>query len=201
MARRAAPPALPRAVPVRPGRTGSARGEARGPITLRRATIADLPVLVRHRRGMWEEIGGRTARDLDRADGVYRRWARREMAGGKFLGLLAVDPIGRAAASGVLWIAPAHPRPGRFARLTTPTIMSMYTDPAFRRLGLASRIVTWMVAWARARGYARIYLNASTMGRPVYAKLGFVSGNEMRLDLQAPRGRRSVAAGTGRRRR
>ncbi len=150
---------------------------------------------------MWEDIGGRSAHDLDRADEVYRRWARREIAAGKFLGLIAADPNGRPAASGVLWIAPAHPRPGRFARLTTPTIMSMYTDPDFRRLGLASRNVEWMVAWARARGYARIYLNASTMGRPVYAGLGFVSGNEMRLDLQVPRGRRRVPAGARRRRR
>ena len=148
---------------------------------------------------MWDDIGGRSPRVLDRADGIYRRWARREIAAGRFLGLLAEDASGRPAASGVLWIAPAHPRPGALSRLTAPYIMSMYTEPEFRRRGLASRIVRRMVRWARGRGYARIYLNASTMGRPVYARLGFVVGNEMRLDLR-PSGRRRGPAGPRRRR-
>jgi GNAT superfamily N-acetyltransferase len=147
---------------------------------------------------MWADIGGRSRPVLDRADPVYRRWARREMASGRLIGLVAEDRSGRPAASGVLWIAPAHPRPGVFARLTTPYVMSMYTEPEFRHRGAASRIVRWMVRWARDRGYPRIYLNASTMGRPVYARLGFVPGNEMRLDLHPARRRR--ARRTGRRR-
>ena len=182
MARRATAGGPSRATRPRPSRAGR--------FTLRRTTVADIPVLVRHRRGMWEDIGGRSPRVLDRADVTYRRWVRKEIRAGRFFGLLAEDRDGRPAASGVLWIAPAHPRPGPFSRLTAPYVMSMYTEPEFRRLGLASRLVQWMIRYARSRGYPRLYLNASRYGRPVYAKLGFVDGNEMRLDLQASRSRR-----------
>ncbi|HLN51522.1 MAG TPA: GNAT family N-acetyltransferase [Thermoplasmata archaeon] len=189
--------------PTRTTRPRRARSSRADRVTLRRTTVADIPVLVRHRRGMWEDIGGRSPRVLDRADVTYRRWVRREIRAGRFIGLLAEDRDGRPAATGVLWVAPAHPRPGPFSRLTAPYVMSMYTEPEFRRLGLASRLVQWMIRYTRSRGYPRLYLNASRYGRPVYAKLGFEDGNEMRLDLQATRSRRGGAGGArarGRRR-
>jgi GNAT superfamily N-acetyltransferase len=135
---------------------------------------------------MWEEIGGRSARQLDRADANYRRWIRQEMAAGRFFGFVAEDSGARPLASGVVWLAPSQPRPPPLDRSTMPYIMSMYTEPSARRRGLALLLVRRMIAFARQRKYGRIYLNASRFGRPVYARLGFVEGNEMRLNLLAP---------------
>lgn len=152
-------------------------------LTLRTTTPSDLPTLVLHRRRMWEEIGRRTRAELDRADPAYRRWVVRETRARRFIGFLVEDPQGRVAGSGAVWLQPAQPRPGRLSRLQMPYIMSMYTEPAFRRRGVASRIVRAMVRWATLHGYRRIFLHASPAGRPVYQRLGFASGSEMRLEL------------------
>lgn len=132
---------------------------------------------------MWEEIGGFAPRDLDRADRAYRRWVVRERRARRFLAFVVEEPPGRPVASGALWKAPAQPRPGRLARESMPYVLSMYTEPAVRGRGLASDLVRAMVAWSAAHGYRRVYLHASKSGRPVYARLGFVDGNEMRLEL------------------
>ena len=160
-----------------------------GRLRLRATTGRDLPTLVQHRRRMWEEIGGRTRAELDRADPAYRRWVVRETRAGRFLGFLVEDAKGRVAGTGAVWLQPAQPRPGRLSWLEMPYILSMYTEPEYRGRGVASRLVRAMVRWATRHGYRRIFLHASRLGRPVYEKLGFADGNEMRLDL--PRRRAS----------
>jgi len=132
---------------------------------------------------MWEAIGGRTPRELDRADPIYRRWMRRERRAGRFVAFLAEDASGRVIGSGAVWLQPAQPRPGKLARESMPYILSMFTEPEARGRGVASSLVRAMIAYATRRGYRRIFLHASAQGRPVYAALGFVPGNEMRLEL------------------
>jgi GNAT superfamily N-acetyltransferase len=168
-----------------------ARGDRATPpaLRLRRATAADVDLLVEHRRKMWLAIGGRLRAHLDRADPVYRRWVRRELAARHFFGFVVEAPDGRPAGSGAIWLVPTQPRPGRLGRPRLPYILSMFTEPEFRGRGVATQIVAAQVRWAEARGYARIVLHASPMGRSVYARLGFAAGNEMRLDLPARRRR------------
>jgi GNAT superfamily N-acetyltransferase len=165
-------------------------------LPVRRAGPRDLDLLVAHRHRMWLDIGGRLRRDLDRADPVYRRWVRRETAARRFVGFVVEDARGRPAGSGAVWLVPTQPRPGRLGRKPRmPYVMSMFTEPAVRGRGVATRIVREMIRWARRRGYARIFLHASRQGRPVYERLGFVSANEMRLDLAALPRRRRTAGG------
>ena len=161
----------------------AAPSAGRGRLKLRRTNARDLPTLVEHRRRMWEEIGGPTRAELDRADPAYRRWVVRETRAHRFIGFLVEDAKGRAAGSGAVWLQPAQPRPGRLSRLHMPYILSMFTEPEFRGRGVASRLVRAMVRWATLHGYRRIFLHASSMGHPVYATLGFSDGNEMRLEL------------------
>jgi GNAT superfamily N-acetyltransferase len=136
---------------------------------------------------MFSDIGGRTPRELAAHDRVYGRWARERMHTGELRAFIVEDPEGRAVGSGAIWLQPQQPRPGRLARRAWPYIMSMYTEPAFRGRGVASRLVDVMVRWATAHGYPRMFLHASKMGRTVYARAGFLDGNEMRLDLPARR--------------
>ena len=148
------------------------------------ATLGDLAVLVRHRRAMWEAIGRGTPRQLAVHDRVYRRWVRAEWAAGRFAAFLVRDRDGPVLGSGAVWLVPAQPRPGPRIQRLAPYILSMYTDPAARGLGVASRIVRALVGWARARGYPRVTLHASKMGRGVYERLGFRTTNEMRYTLR-----------------
>ena len=157
----------------------------------RRASERDLPLLVRHRHRMFRAIGRWSERDLARHDRTYARWALGEMRARRLIGLVVVTSEGRPVGSGVVWLQPSQPRPGKLSRLTMPYIMSMFTEPQFRGKGVATRLVEEMVRWATVRGYRRIFLHASTLGRPVYARLGFENGNEMRLDLPRRASRRS----------
>ncbi len=146
---------------------------------------------------MWRELRRFRPADLDRHDIDYRAWVRRQMATGKFLAFVVDDGSGRPVASGALWLMPSQPRPGPLGRGEVPYVLSMFTDRRHRGLGVASRIVQEMIAWARARRYGRLVLHASRFGRPVYERLGFENGSEMRLALpggrQARRARRSRA--------
>jgi GNAT superfamily N-acetyltransferase len=158
--------------------------------TLRLGTEKDLPTLLRHRRRMFVEIRRRSRREMDEHDLRYRRWARAGLRSGELRAYVVEGPSGRPAGSGAVWLAPQQPRPGRYAGPRMPYILSMYTERWARGHGVASRIVRAMVDWATAEGFARIYLHASDMGRPVYERLGFVAGNEMRLELPGPSARR-----------
>ena len=136
---------------------------------------------------MWRELRRFRPGELDRHDLVYRRWVRRQMAAGKFRALLAERPDGTVLASGALWLMPSQPRPGPLGRGEIPYILSMYTERPERGRGYATWIVQGLVAWSRARGYGRVLLHASRFGRPVYARLGFENGSEMRLALRPRR--------------
>lgn len=54
-------------------------------------------------------------------------------------------------------------------------IMNLYTEPVFRKQGIASAILDLLVKEARERGVSSISLKATEMGRPLYDKYGFVS--------------------------
>ena len=53
-------------------------------------------------------------------------------------------------------------------------IMNMYVRPAYRRRGIATRILDLLVKDARDRGISCITLEATDAGRPLYEKYGFI---------------------------
>ncbi len=164
-------------------RPGSRRG--RTPFRIRPAGASDADLLVRHRQGMWRDIRAFRPAELARAGPRYRWWMHRERTAHRFFAFVAETRAGDVAGSGAVWLQPSQPRPGRLSRLETPYIMSMYTEPAFRRQGVGSSLVRHMLAWARRRGFVRVTLHASEFGRPVYERIGFEDSNEMRFNLRS----------------
>jgi GNAT superfamily N-acetyltransferase len=133
---------------------------------------------------MWEAIAIHPVSQI-RADAPrYRRWMLREIWARRFYAFIAETADGRVAGSGAVWLQPVQPRPDPAPRPATPYIMSMFTGPGFRGMGVASELVETMVRWARGRGYSRVSLHASKAGRPVYERLGFEATNEMRRNLR-----------------
>ena len=57
-------------------------------------------------------------------------------------------------------------------------IMNMFTDPNYRRKGIAFRTLDLLVKDAKSRGIDAISLEATDMGRPLYEKYGFVKMND-----------------------
>ena len=63
-------------------------------------------------------------------------------------------------------------------------ILSIYTTPAHRGRGCASRMLTTILQQARQMGVGRLWLHASDQGAPLYASRGFApKGSEMELYL------------------
>lgn len=61
-------------------------------------------------------------------------------------------------------------------------IMNMYTDPEYRRRGIAFKTLDILVKDIKNKGITAISLEATEMGRPLYEKYGFVAmNNEMEL--------------------
>ncbi len=162
-------------------------------VRLRRASVDDLALLVRHRHRMWSDIGNRSEADVREHDQRYRRWARLRLRSGELAGVVAETPDGFPVGSGLVWFRPDQPRPGVRA-LLSPYILSMYTEPEWRGRGVASQIVGRLVAMSRRPGIASVVLHASKFGRRLYRRLGFERTWEMRfwLDPRIPK-RRALA--------
>jgi GNAT superfamily N-acetyltransferase len=138
---------------------------------------------------MWEDMGIRDSRVLDDADRAYRKWVKSEITKGNVVGWIVEDSEHVAAGGGCLWLRPSQPRP-QSKRLAEPYLLSMFTEPDFRRKGVASRIVKEAMEWCERNGYARFSLHASRKGRRLYRRHGFTRTWEMRLELGKRKPRR-----------
>jgi len=151
-------------------------------VKLRRATRRDLDVLVRQRRGMWFDMGERNRIKLDEHDRTFRRWVQLRLKSRTVVGWVVETDVGDVVAGAIVWLRPAVSEPG-VRHLVQPYLLSMYTEPKWRRLGLASRIVTEAMKWAKSNGYGEIRLHASSMGRGIYIRQGFKRTWEMKREL------------------
>ena len=61
------------------------------------------------------------------------------------------------------------------------TIVNVFTEPEWRRRGIAGLLMKEIVAWSKTEKIDRLILHASDDGRSVYERLGFVDSNEMRF--------------------
>ena len=63
-------------------------------------------------------------------------------------------------------------------------ITNMFTKENYRGQGIATTLLTKLVDEARNVGVSKIWLGASTLGRPVYKKFGFIAADYwMELNL------------------
>lgn len=154
-------------------------------IPVRRATIADISAIARHRVGMFRDMGEIAEHlepDLTQASESFFRAA---IASGEYVAWLAVTQHVReeVVAGAGLWLRPMIPRPRTdgIAQGPEALIVNVYTDPAWRRRGLAALLMHHVLDYTRANGIQRVLLHASKDGRPLYESLGFVPTTEMRL--------------------
>jgi len=148
-------------------------------LRVRRAGMGDLDALVHQRREMWKDLGVKSRGLHDEADRVYRRWARYRIRNKTLVAWIVTGSDDRVAGGGCLWLQPIQPRPGRSSQIQ-PYLLSMYTEPDFRRKGVASMIVLAALQWCRKNRFAQLSLHASAAGRKLYRKLGFYRTWEMR---------------------
>jgi GNAT superfamily N-acetyltransferase len=151
-------------------------------LTLRVATLTDLATLAEHRRRMLIDMGLPDGEDMAGMVERFKPWAERETAAGRYFHWLLVDDAGEVAAGAAVWMKPVQPGV-RSAHVDVPYVLNVYCEPAWRRQGLARRLMEHAVGWAKERGYTAVELHASDEGRPLYESMGFGATNEMRLLL------------------
>jgi GNAT superfamily N-acetyltransferase len=149
-------------------------------ITIRKAVSTELEIILHQRRAMFRDMGEGTAGELDRMVGVARPWLSRALADETYHHWLALDASGEVAGGGGVLLCswPANPTDPCTQRAV---ILNVYTEPQFRRQGVARQVMLAILAWIKAQGFKSANLHSSREGRVLYEKLGFEATTEMRL--------------------
>jgi ribosomal protein S18 acetylase RimI-like enzyme len=122
---------------------------------------------------------------LARATADYFRDA---LPRGEYLGWVAqtlspAQPIGGAGVQ-LRRILPRPASAGDGLELGPEAIvLNVYVEPGWRRRRVAEGLMRAVLAALAEREVRRIVLHASDQGRGLYERLGFVSSNEMRLEV------------------
>ena len=145
--------------------------------SIRRATVADAPVLALHRCEMWLAMNDLLPEGYDEMYAQCVRYFAEAVADGTYVGWLVTDESGKAVAGGGLLLRRIAPFPLENGR-TCPSekqahILNMFTEPAYRRYGLAQMLMDTMLRWCEEEKVGHVTLNASSVGKPLYQKLGF----------------------------
>ncbi len=149
---------------------------------IREATAADLDIIMHHRHSMFSDMGFNDESALKAMEATSTPVLEAGLRNGSYRGWL-MEREGHVVAGGGLVIVD-HPSSPNNPMPTRAWILSVYTEPQFRRRGYAKAIVESIVAWCRSEGYAWVSLHASDAGRHLYETLGFKPTNEMRLLLE-----------------
>lgn len=140
-------------------------------VPTRLATTDDLDELIRHRAGMFEELG------VDGHREPAWRGAMRDLLqdglGDAFVAVVVPSPDGdRLVASGTMCLLRRMPHPrnlsGSFAY-----VQSMWTDPDARRQGHARAVLRGILEECGRRGIVKVELHASPAGAHLYESHGF----------------------------
>lgn len=102
----------------------------------------------------------------------------RHLADGTFVSWLAIDDSKIIGTSGMSFVE----RPPYFSCPSGKTgiLSSMYTNPDYRRKGIAKELLSRVVEEARKYGCGTVQITASDMGVLLYTDFGFVkNGNFM----------------------
>ena len=148
-------------------------------ITYQKLTGKELDTFIRMRIRQLREEGA--AEDIDLVPAL-RDYYDRHMSDGTFVSWLAVDGDRIVGTSGMSFVE----KPPYFGCPSGKMgiLSSMFTDPEYRRRGIARELLSRVVGEARAYGCGTVQITASDMGVLLYTDFGFVkNGNFMQYKL------------------
>ena len=138
-------------------------------VEYKRLTEKELDRFIEMRINQLREEGAKEDIDLVPA---LRDYYKRHMADGTFVSWLAVDDEEIIGTSGMSFVEkpPYFGCPsGKMGLLS-----SMFTNPRYRRMGIAKELLHRVVEEARKYGCGTIQITASDMGVKLYESYGFV---------------------------
>jgi GNAT superfamily N-acetyltransferase len=149
-------------------------------MTYQKLTEDKIDIFIQMRINQLREEGA--TEDIDLAPALKDYYAR-HMADGTFVSWIALDGDKIVGTSGMSFVEkpPYFGCPsGKMGLLS-----SMFTDPAYRRKGIAKELLSRVVEEARAYGCGTVQITASDMGVLLYTSFGFVkNSNFMQYKLK-----------------
>ena len=138
-------------------------------IKYRKMTNADVDTFIAMRIKQLREEGATEDIDLIPA---LKDYYKRHMADETFVSWLAVDGNKIVGTSGMSFVE----KPPYFGCPTGKIglLSSMFTDPSYRRMGIAKELLSRVVEEARKYGCGSVQITASDMGVLLYTDFGFV---------------------------
>lgn len=138
-------------------------------IIYRKLTENDLETFISMRITQLREEGATDEMDLSPA---LMDYYQRHLANGTFVSWLALDGDKIIGTSGMSFVE----KPPYFGCPTgrIGLLSSMYTNPDYRRQGIARELLRRVVEEARAYGCGTVQITASDMGVLLYSDFGFV---------------------------
>lgn len=157
---------------------------------IRLATVADAEIIARHRARMFQDMGLVPDHLFESYRIQCEARLREQLVSGEYIGWLAhpialPDKVVAGVGVQLRRVLP-HPvgEPGgeiAIAEGRHAIVINVFTEPVWRRRGLATCLMERIIDWARAERLDRLVLHASDEGRVVYERLGFIQTNEMRF--------------------
>lgn len=147
----------------------------------KRATLEDINTLVETRIEVLRAANKLCAdTDMGEVERQSYLYYKKALSDGSHIAYLVFDESGCIGTGGVSFfqVMPTYHNPsGKKAY-----IMNMYTNPKYRRKGIAYKTLDMLIKEIKSKGISSISLEATDMGRPLYEKYGFVKMNsEMEL--------------------
>ena len=140
-------------------------------IEYRKATTEDIDTLAKVRIDFLCVANQLTEEEKEILLAANRQYFTEAMADGSFIAWIALDGTEIAGTSGVTFYK--VPPNGSCPTGKSAYISNMFTYPCFRKQGIASQLFSFIVDEAKIHGYNKVLLNATDMGKPLYARYGF----------------------------
>ena len=148
-------------------------------LTYKRLTEKELPTFIEMRINQLREEGATEDIDLRPA---LKDYYNRHMEDGTFVSWLAMDGNKIVGTSGMSFVEKPPYFGGPSGKMGL--LSSMFTDPNYRRMGIAKELLTRVVNAAKEYGCGTVQITASDMGVHLYTDFGFVkNGNFMQYKL------------------
>lgn len=142
-------------------------------MNVRLATLEDIPTLVELRKSQLIDEGSIPTPNIDKE---LETFFLDMLTNQSLYQLLAADNDSIIASGAIVY----YPFPPSFSNPSGERayVTNIYTHPNYRRRGISQAILNLLIENAKSRNIKKIFLAASTLGKPVYEKVGFEEAPE-----------------------
>jgi len=145
-------------------------------IKYRKATINDINELARLRSDFLMEANDVSSEtERSKVETAIKQYLKTALSDDRFVAWIALESDNIIATSGLSFSTV----PPSFKCLNGKVayVMNMFTLSDYRNQGIGTELLKLIVDEAKNRGYTRITLHATDMGKTLYEKYGFIDSN------------------------